>query len=378
MGYTLFDCDGPGTFAEQRALVALSLVPGVGPGRLRALLARFGSAAAAMAAPARALTTVPGIGPQTAAAVAGFDDAAAVDEQIRRAEAIGATLLTSHDGRFPRLLRQIYDPPALLWMQGDLVDQDDRAVAIVGTRRASDYGRRLARDLAAGLVEHGFTVVSGLAYGIDAAAHRGALEAGGRTIAVLGSGIDRVYPSRHVSLARDVAGCGAVLSEYPLGAAPDAPNFPRRNRIVSGLALGTVVVEAYASGGALITARLALEQNREVFAVPSAVHNRAGEGANRLIQRGHAKLVLDVHDILDELGLAQVPRAAPEARAETPAGLSGVERKLYEALDTSPTHIDALCEHTDLDASTALVYLLSLEFKGLVRQMAGKQFYRAT
>jgi DNA processing protein len=359
---------------EQRALIALSLVPGVGPGRIRTLVSHFGGAAAALSASRQALAAVPGIGPQTAAAIASFDGDDAVDAQLKRAEQADATLLPVWDERFPPLLRQIYDPPAFLWVRGALRPSDERAVAIVGTRRATEYGRRLAHEFAAALVRHGFTIVSGLAYGIDLAAHRGALEAGGRTLAVLGSGVDRIYPARHAGLAREVTAQGALLSEYPLGAEPDAPNFPRRNRIVSGLSLGTLVVEAYETGGALITARLAVEQNREVFAVPSPVHSKAGAGSNRLIQQGYAKLVLTVDDILVELGAGA--EAAAAVPTPPPPALHPVEQQLLDVLTAEPIHIDTLCLRTGLDPSTVLVHLLGLEFKGVVRQLAGKQFFR--
>ncbi|MCG8608693.1 DNA-processing protein DprA [bacterium] len=261
-------------------------------------------------------------------------------------------------------------------MRGTLTDADARAVAIVGTRRSSEYGRRMAHEFALELAQRGFTVVSGLAYGIDAAAHQGALEAGGRTLAVLGSGADRIYPAKHKKLAQTIAGQGAVLSEYPLGAAPDAPNFPRRNRIISGLSLGTLVVEAFEKGGALITARIAVEQNREVFALPSPVHSRPGAGTNRLIQRGHAKLVLTVDDIVEELGLPEPAPSLFSEATEPPPDLHPIERQLFDVLEAEPQHIDTLCQKTGHDVSTALVYLLGLEFKGLVRQMAGKQFFR--
>jgi len=379
------DTDGPVHRAgaddprEQRALIGLSLVNGVGASRIRALLAQFGSATAVMNAPRTALIRVNGVGPQTAAAITQFDDYAAVDTQLERAAQLGATLIMPWDNRFPTRLRQIYDPPALLWMRGTLTPADDRALAIVGTRRCTDYGKRQAHRFAQALVQAGFTVVSGLAYGIDGAAHRGALDAGGRTLAVLGSGVNRIYPSKHKRLAQSIIEQGAVLSEYPLDAPPDASNFPERNRIVSGTTLGTLVVESHREGGALITARMAVEQNREVFAVPGDVGRKAAVGTNRLIQRGHAKLALDVDDILDELGMEPaVPDATGEApdEASTPTSLNAVEQRLYEALDSDPVHIDTLCADTEIDPSTALVYLLSLEFKGLVRQMAGKQFYR--
>lgn len=258
-------------------------------------------------------------------------------------------------------------------------------VSVVGTRRCTDYGRAQAHHFAAELARKGFTVVSGLAYGIDAAAHKGALDVGGRTIAVLGSGVGRIYPPKHTSLADRIAESGALLSEYALDAEPDAPNFPERNRILSGLSLGTLVVESYAEGGALITARLALEQNREVFALPGAITKDSSRGTNQLIQRGHAKLVMTLDDLLEEL--PEVTVDAPEEvdaeavsspRASKPSPeLSGDKAVLYEALSDTPMHVDALCEETNLDPSTALVHLLELEFEGLVRQLAGKQFRRA-
>ncbi len=358
---------------ELRALVALTLVPGVGPGRIRALLARFGSAQAALQASVAALVQVPGIGAQTARRIASFDDWDAVDVQFERAERVGATLIPAWDARFPSLLRQIYDPPALLWVRGALAPENNNAVAIVGTRRPTDYGLRTARQFAAAMARAGVTVISGLAYGIDAAAHRGALDAGGRTLAVLGSGVDRFYPARHARLAQAIMTQGALLSELPLGAAPDAPNFPRRNRLISGLARAVLVVEAYERGGALITARLALEQDRDVLAIPGALHNPASAGTNRLIRDSLARLVCSPDDVLEVLGMGHTP-ATPEPPSPPP--LRGPERQLYEALEPEPLHIDVVCERTGLDPSTALVYLLQLEFKGLVRQLAGKQFYR--
>lgn len=374
MTLPLFRAD-PHDAAERRALVALSLVPGVGPGRIRLLLARFGAASDVLAAPARALATVPGIGVQTAAAIARFDDEGEVERQFARAEATGATMLTAWDDAFPRLLRETFDPPAFLWVRGRLDDRDASSVAVVGTRRATEYGRRTAYHFAAGLAEAGYTIVSGLAHGIDAAAHRGALEAGGRTIAVLGSGVDRIYPARHAALAREIERAGAVLSEYAMGAAPDAPNFPRRNRIVSGLARGTLVVEAYETGGALITARLALEQNREVFAVPSPIHSPAGAGANTLIQRGYAKLVSRVEDVLEELEPAV--GVSGTALPETPASLAPGEAQLLAVLGPEPMPIDAVCSASGMDPASALVHLLGLEFKGLVHQLGGQQFLRS-
>ncbi|WP_022835961.1 DNA-processing protein DprA [Salisaeta longa] len=382
---------------EKRALIALSLVARVGPSRIRALLARFDAPSDVFRASAQALQQVDGIGPQTAQAIRAFDDRAAVDEQWQQATDLGATLLTPWARDFPARLQQIYDPPAFLWMRGTLTAADERGIAIVGTRRCTDYGRQVAHQLATGLARRGFTIVSGLAYGIDAAAHQAALDVGGRTIAVLGSGIDNIYPPKHTAMARAIAAQGALLSELPLGAAPDASNFPERNRIVSGLTLGTIVVESHAKGGSLITARMATEQNREVFAVPGAVGKSSSVGTNRLIQRGHAKLVLSVDDVIDELALVLPADALPPSagRASTPDAsdtdasatdastaaptpdLPPNEQALYDALSTTPVHIDSLCATLDLTPAEALVPLLQLEFKGLVKQLAGKQFRRA-
>jgi len=288
-------------------------------------------------------------------------------------------MLVENYPEYPAHLREIYDPPAFLWIRGEYLECDDMAVAVVGTRRATSYGRHIAKQLASELTGRGLTVVSGLAYGIDTAAHLGALEAGGRSIAVLGSGIDRIYPSTNTSLARRIIESGCVLSEYALGAAPDGPNFPRRNRIISGMTLGTVIVEAFEEGGALITARLACEQNREVFAVPSPIANKGGPGSgcNRLIQRSHAKLIMSVEDILDELSeAAKTVAGATQPTGPVDPDLKGEEEQLWGALEYQPIHLDAICSKCELDPSTALVHLLSLEFKGLVRQMAGKQFVR--
>ena len=376
---------------ERRALIALSLVSGIGPGRLRALLAAFESPTAVMNAPSSALTRVDGIGRQTAQAIRAFDDYATVDDQLDRAAQLDAQLVTPWSSTFPDRLRQIYDPPALLWMRGALHPADERAIAIVGTRRCTDYGRAQAHHFAAELVRRGFTIISGLAYGIDAAAHRGALDAGGRTLAVLGSGVGRIYPTKHTKLARRIAQQGAVLSEYALDAPPDASNFPERNRIVSGMTLGTIVIESHEKGGALITARMAVEHNREVFAIPGNLGKDSSVGTNHLIQRGHAKLVMTVDDVLEELPVRARPpdldsdadaaeegaSAARSPRPDPAETLDGNARVLYEALSDTPIHIDELCNQTDLAPSVALTTLLELEFSGLVRQLAGKQFRRS-
>ncbi len=366
----------PADDAERRALVALSLVPGVGPSRVRALLAALGSARGVLAAPAGRLVRVEGVGRKTAAAIRAADADAEVDRQFRRAEAVGARLVALADDEYPARLREIYDPPPFLWVRGRLTDADARAVAVVGTRKATDAGLRAAERFGAGLAEAGVTVVSGLAYGIDVAAHRAALAAGGRTVAVLGSGVDRIYPSRHGPVVRDILDrdAGAVVSEFPLGTAPDASNFPRRNRIVSGMSVAVLVAEAREAGGALLTAAMALEQNREVLAAPASVFSEM-QGTNRLIQKGYAALAVSVADVLAAVDPQLGTEAPPRAEAPPPS-LTGIERSLYDVLTAEPVPLDAVCARSGVDASSALVYLLQLEFKGLVRQLSGKQFYR--
>ena len=362
--------------AERRAVVALSLVPGVGPTRVRALLAAFGSASAVLSAPASRLAAVDGVGRATARAIAGFDPGAQVDEQFRAAERVGAALLAAADDGYPPALREIYDPPPALWVRGRLDDADAVAVAIVGTRKAGDYGRRAAEHFATSFAHAGVTVVSGLAYGIDVAAHRAALAAGGRTVAVLGSGVDRVYPARHGDVVRGILDndLGAVVSEFPMGAAPDATNFPRRNRIISGMSRATVVAEAREKGGALLTAAIALEQNREVFAVPVPIFGDA-LGTNRLVQRGWAALANAPADVLAAVGQPFGGAPGPDL-APLPDDLSRIERRLLGALGAVPVTLDAVCAEARVDPPEALVYLLQLEFRGLVRQLAGKQFAR--
>lgn len=358
------------SLADQRALVALLSVPRLGPARARALAAHLGSYAAAFAAPARRLALVPGIGPDLARAVFAFDGWAWVDAQFRRADRAGAALLTG--AALPARLATMYDPPALLWSRGTLVPEDARAVSIVGTRRASEAGTRAAYRLGYDLAEAGWTVVSGLAYGIDAAAHAGALDAGGRTIAVLGSGVDRVYPHAHRRLAERIAAQGALVSEEPLGAAPDAPNFPKRNRLIAGLARGTVVAEAFVTGGALLTARLALDYDREVFALPWNAGHAPGEGGNVLIQRGEAQLVLSAADVLTGLG-----EAATASAPAPPPTVAPEHQPLFDALAAAPASLDDLCATLDLDASKALVVLLAMEMQGLVRRLPGGLFGRS-
>lgn len=362
---------------EARAMVTLSLVPGIGSSRLRALVTYFGDAQEALRAGPAAWLSVPGIGEGTARNRLLLPQQVDIDAQFRKADAVSARLVSFTDPDFPPALQEIFDAPAFLWVRGTLLPQDAQAMAVIGTRKATDYGRRATSYFTRGLVERGWTIVSGLAYGIDGVAHRAALDAGGRTVAVLGSGVDRIYPATHTALAKDIITQGAIVSEFPMGAAPDAVNFPKRNRIISGMSRGVLVTEAFVSGGALLTAHMAIDQNREVFAVPAPFDSVAGEGGNRLIQRSFARLVLHPDDITSEFGQPSAPALPAQTQLEIPMALTGDAERLYQHLGQEPIGLDRLCIALELHPSTALVALLELEFQGLVRQLAGKQFVRA-
>jgi DNA processing protein len=287
---------------------------------------------------------------------------------------VGGTILTLGDDAYPKRLKDIYDPPALLYVKGELRREDELAVAIVGSRKTSPYGRWFTEKISQDLAGHGVTIVSGLARGIDSVAHMGALEGGGRTIAVLGCGIDVIYPSENRDLFHQIVGHGAVLSEFPMGSRPEGGHFPRRNRVISGLSIGVVIVQASAKSGSLITAKYALEQGREVFAVPGNVGAEGSRGTNQLIKEG-AKLVESSADILEEV-LPQWRREGETAqKAEAPGhGLVGGEKILFELLGETPLHIDAVIRESKLDPGNVSSLLLNLELKGLISQWPGKCF----
>lgn len=367
---------------DPRDILIISRIPGVGPNRLRALLTGFGAASAVASAPAGSLRRIEGIEEKTAAAITTFFRSAAADEAARfaddqraRSERAGARAVTLWDPGYPPSLRNIYDPPPLLFVRGTLREEDSRSIAVVGTRRPSPYGILMAERFATALARIGLPVVSGLARGIDSAAHAASLRSGNRTLAVIGSGIDIIYPSENRGLADRIASCGAVLSELPFGSKPDAANFPRRNRIVSGMSLATLVIETPPGGGAMITAGMALEQGRDVFAVPSAVSAGSASGTNRLIKEGKAKLTETIDDILEELAPRLTGLTRPSARPEA-ADLSFFERSLLDAFADDAVHVDALAARAQMTVPDALVHLLSLEFKGAVRQIPGKRFLR--
>lgn len=353
---------------EAAAWIALRLVRGVGCVSYQGLLRAFGHPREVLAASTHALECA-GVRREVALAIHRFDDWGTVSEQIALARHSDTRVVTWADGEYPENLRHIHDPPPFLFVRGWLRPADRLAVAIVGSRTASSYGLQVTREISDGLARAGVTVVSGLARGIDAQAHWAALHAQGRTVAVLGSGIDVVYPSEHHGLFMAVSQQGAVVSEYLMGTKPDAENFPTRNRIISGLALGTVIVEATEKSGSLITAQTAVEQGREVFAVPGPIGARS-RGTHRLIREG-AKLTERVEDVLEELAPRLVergPTAAP------PVGLEGLESRVLACFGDETRHVDELITRSGLAASRVLEALLTLELKGMVQQLPGKNY----
>ncbi len=343
--------------------IGFNIVPGIGPIRFKILLAHFGDAERAWRASTAELRAA-GLDKRSIQNLVRTRGRLSLEEEMEKIARAGAQLITWDDPAYPPHLRHIYDPPFLLYVKGELLEADEWSVAIVGTRRASVYGKEVTKQLAGDLARNQVTVVSGLASGIDAEAHRAALEAGGRTIAVLGNGLDIVYPPRNEALSRRIAESGALVSEFPLGTRPEARNFPRRNRIISGLTLGTVVTEAGPVSGALITARYALEQGRDVFAVPGNILARQSQGTNELIRDG-ATPVLSVEDILQGLNLSMISQHQ-EVRAIVPE--NETESALLSYLSTNPIHIDEIVRQSGLPAALVSSTLLMMELKGMVRQ----------
>jgi len=361
----------------------LMAVPGLGPQLRRRLLERFSSAAAILEANELDLRAVHGIGRQLAAAITTAKQTGFAEQVLTACDQHGIRILQDDDTDYPRLLTTIDDPPDMLFVRGRFQPSDGLSVAVVGARHATAAGRRIAEQFAGGLARAGCTVVSGLARGIDAAAHRGALAAGGRTLAVLGSGLLDVYPPEHRELAHEVADGGAVLSELPPFTPPQASAFPRRNRIVSGLSLGTVVVQASARSGAMITARLAAEQGREVFAVPGPIDCRVTAGCHRLIRDG-VTLVTNVDEILEELGPLfekVTDTAGREVRHPAELQLDDLQRQVLTAIDqvaddSHGSDIDAIMLDTNLESSQVLATLAALEIRHLIRRIPGNRVTR--
>lgn len=361
-------------------LLRLTMVPGVGPKTCRALLERFGSAGKVLGAAESTLRDVPGVGGRLAEKIARARHDVDASGELDLCRERGVRPVARGAEGYPPPLEDIPDPPSLLYVRGTIEPADQLAIALVGSRKCTPYGIRIAERLAASLARVGLTVVSGLARGIDAAAHRGALTAGGRTIAVLANGLAEVYPPEHEGLAREVAAAGALISESPMRQQPIAGLFPQRNRVISGLSLGVVVVEASPKSGSLTTAKHAMEQNREVFAVPGPVDSLASRGCHYLIRDG-ARLVQTVDDILEELGpLVREIRAGPgEPAVRHPAelSLSDQERSLLNRLDDHPVAVDALILASGLTPSQVMATLSVLEMRRLVRRLPGPAFVRA-
>jgi DNA processing protein len=364
--------------AELVDTLRLSLVSGVGPRTRQALVERFGSASAALAAAPSEIREVYGVGPKLMHKIVDGPTIDDVEAEIANCREHGVRILIENHVAYPRMLREIHDPPGVLFIRGELKPGDALAVGIVGTRHATHYGLRQADRLAAGLARAGLTVVSGLARGIDGAAHRGAMAAGGRTIAVLASGVMNIYPPEHDELAAEVAAQGAVISEAPPRSEPLPGTFPQRNRLISGLSLGIVVVEAAERSGALITARHAMEQGREVFAVPGNVDSRASHGCHQLIRDG-AKLVESVDDILEELGPLVEPASNDAGQAvHHPAELllNELEQQVLATIGREATSIDQIVAASRLPVSQVLATLSALEMRRLVRRLSGTTVIR--
>lgn len=358
--------------SDLRYWVGFNYVRGIGPVKFRRLVDFFGSPREAWEASIAALRQA-GLDSKACDNLVSARSSLSLDAEMDKIQAEGVVVLTWDDPTYPDRLRQIDSPPPVLYVKGDLAPKDDWAVAVVGTRRATIYGREAARRLAGDLARNHVTVVSGLAKGIDSHAHQAALEAGGRTIAVLGSGVDIIYPPENRRLASEIISSGALISEYPLGTQPEAVNFPPRNRIISGISLGTVVIEAHERSGALITTDFALEQGREVFAVPGQIFSKASAGCHDLIKQG-AKLVKDCEDILEELNLTMVA-VQREAKEILPA--NETETVLLRVLSTDPQHIDEIRRESGLPIATVSAVLTMMELKGMVRQVGGMNYVAA-
>lgn len=359
---------------EREAVLALSLIPGIGSVHLSRLVGSLGSAQAVFSAPLEHLAQVEGVGQALASTIRSFPWREALEEESRLLEAEGVSWVLWDDPGYPVPLQTIPSPPPVLYLKGTWEKRDLKAIAIVGSRRATHYGRTVAEQLAYELASRGLTIISGMARGIDSAAHRGALAAGGRTIGILGSGLGVIYPPENKGLATKIAASGAVMSEFPFKTPPYRGNFPRRNRLISGLSLGVVIVEADLQSGALITADHALEQGREVFAVPGNITSKTSRGCHKLIKQG-AKLVETWADVWEELEPHLGP-SPPQGTREAFPLLAGGEERLYRLLEEGPLHIDELIGRSGLTPSQVASLMLSLVMKGLVEELPGKVFGR--
>ncbi len=381
---------------EKKCLAALASISDIGPQTIKKLLSVFGSAGAVFEASRQELEKT-AIGGKRVDGILRFSGWEDVRRMLDRAQSSGMKVLTMEEAEYPEPLKNISDCPPVLYVKGEILKEDKYALGIVGTRTPTYYGVVQAENMAAGLARKGFTIVSGLARGIDSAAHKGALKAGGRSIAVMGSGLDVPYPPENHVLMRNLASSGAVVSEFPPGTEPNKDNFPRRNRIISGLSLGVLVVEAGKGSGSLITANYALDQGKEVFSIPGNISSAVSRGTNELIKSG-AKVVTGIDDVIEELapvlkgflGLTLAPDSAgqepagnsagqkkqkPASWAAIKAALAPEERLVVEALGPEPAHIDEIARQIGMGAAHIMGVLLQLELKGIVKQAAGKKFF---
>ncbi len=356
---------------DARDWLALFSIPGIGPGRFMQLVSAFGSPSAALEAGVHEWSALTGFGEKATAAFTHGINVKFVDSQLTALEKTGASMAVIGGADYPRLLARIAQAPPFVFYRGIPSLEEEAAIAVVGARKPSPYGRKMAKEIADGLARAGVTVVSGLALGVDGLAHEATIAAEGRTIGILGSGLDIMYPREHKSLADAVADNGMVMSEFPFGTPPSRENFPKRNRIISGLAQGTVIIEAKKISGALSTARHALEQNRDVYAVPGLAGSALSEGTNNLIKAG-AQLITSAEDILVDLHLAARPK--PDTR-NLPK-LTPLQETVCRHLGETPCHIDQLALDSGLTIGELSSVLLDLELMGVVGQEAGKRFYR--
>jgi DNA processing protein len=349
--------------------IGFNLVKGIGAVRFKALLDFFGDPAVAWHAPADALAAA-GLSPKIIENLNQVRAGVNLEKVWERMQAQGITCLTWEDEHYPHHLKDIDQPPPVIYVRGELIPEDDWAVAVVGTRKNTSYGRQVTEEIASFLAQNGVTVVSGLARGIDAIAHQAALKAGGRSIAVLGSGVDYIYPPENRRLAEEMTAHGALISDYAPGTSPDGGNFPPRNRIISGLSMAVVVVEAGITSGALITATFAVEQGRDVFAVPGSILAQQSKGTNRLIRDG-AQPLLEAEEILEALNLTQITehRAARQTLPTDPT-----EKQIFGVLGSEPVHVDEVRLQTNLPIEQVSATLAMMELKGLVRQVGGMHY----
>lgn len=358
------------------ALLGLYSIPTIGAARMRKLISVFKSPQAVLDASARSLLEVEGIDRKTIQKIKNGPDDAFISSQLQLMRDYDVRIMTYWDKSYPQRLKKIYDPPAFLFMRGSRECFKRPAIAIVGTRLPTYYGRMVTERLTRELVQRDFAIISGFARGIDTIAHKTALKANGVTIAVMGNGLDIVYPAENKSLYQIIPEKGALLSEYPMSTKPDAGNFPKRNRIISGMSIGVLLTEAGQKSGALITALYAADQNREVFATPGSILSGQSAGSNRLIREG-AKLVQNTDDIIEELqGMLDNKIKGSSAKKEQFLSLKGNEKKIYDLLNSEAQHVDQLAYKASLSPSEALATLLTLELMGAIQQLAGKMFVR--